>query len=358
MKWKNLMNYIFLKQKKLKKYIYFKLESSSTYRFYKEKRFFIHISLISFLIGLLRSPGISQALNNMDLVKDLTKFFIGNKTWLLLVCYFGLSIKIVAYTVMILFVYWLFFYNLVPYIAIEHEEHKTEEFKNFISIRRKRWIVLPILFFLIYPNVTLGKEFFFVPFYTNAILILSPFITKKLYFDNDGYYNDFLYMHLFKAYKDDPNALNFVASYDDALYINTINFIVIAHLVLIVVQIHEDWIYPFELFVRRNIRRTNSFKFLATNLRILKNWLKKFLISYEPSFELFFKEITDLWKKYIKRDFIMLDEEEYDKFYRKKLDLYCKYQAVGGIYIKIFNKYLLEIYNFIKDEISRYKNSK
>ncbi len=356
MKWENLINYIFLKQKKLKEYIDYKLKSSSTYRFYKNERFFIDIFVISSLIALFQAPGISQAFNNMDLVKDLTKFFIENETWLLLVIYFGLTITTAAYTGIIIFVYWIFFYNFIPYIAIEHEEHQTEEFKNFVSIRKKRWIVCPILFFLIYPNVVLGKEFFFVPFFTNACRIVNPFVSKKLYFDNDGYYNDFLYMHILKIYKNSPYALKLAASYDDALYVNTINFIAGCHLVLIVYQIYEDWIYPFELFVRRNIRRTNSFKFLARNLRTLKNWLKKFLISYDPSFEPFFRRVTDLWKTYIKRNFILLDEEEYDEYYKKKLDSYCKNQAIPGIYIKIFNKYLLEIYNFIKDEISRYKN--
>lgn len=333
------------------------LQNSTAYRIYKQERFFIDFFILSIPISLLLNPQVFRTFCDSALIKNSIQFCIEYNIFsILTTCYIILifCIKVTAFFVIIYFICWLF-YNLVLYVTIEHEEHQTEEFKIFQSIRRKRWIIFPIFFFLLFPNVLLGNDIFIVPFFDNAYKLVDSFVVKKLYLEMDGYYNDFLYIHVLKIYANDPKALKTAASYGDLLYVRSINVVVGFQLGFIAYQIYEDWIYFFELFVRRNMRKTNSFKFIVKTFRGLKNSLKNFIISYDWRLKTAFEDILFFWRKYIKKSLVILDEEEYEEYYKKTLQKFLHNQQIPGAYIRIFNKFLLEIYNFIKDEISKNK---
>lgn len=329
-------------------------------KFYQYNKLYIHLFILVSTIAFFWHPPAFEALCQTFIVKSFLKFCIENDIFsFMTICYVFVVhiLKIVVRFGIFFFVCWIF-YNLFPYFFIEHEEHKTERFKHFQRVRKRRWIIGIIIFFLLFPNVLLGKDFIVAPFFDNAHKIIDPFVVKKLYFDNDGYYNDFLYMHILKIYENNPNALKIAAYYDDHLYVGPIVCLTGFQISLIVYQMYDDWIYPFDLFVRRNMRTTKFFRFFVKNFRILRNWLKNFLISYDPFFTIFFEDITALWKKYIKRNFFIFDKEEYEEYYKESLEEYYNTQEALGVYAQTFNKFILEICDFIKDEISRHNNSK
>lgn len=257
------------------------------------------------------------------------------------------------------FACWIFFCNWIPYMTMRNKEHLTEDFKTFLRIRRKRWIILPILFLLLFPNVLLGQEVIVGPFLKISHSILDLIFDKKLYFENDGYYDDFLYIHILKTYRDSLSALDMAGRYKDNFYNFPLFALTSFQVSYIIDMIHYDFVHTFELFVGRNMRHTPFFKAVVRMIRFLGNWLKNKIVEIDPQFAKYvFPDISWLYQKYIKKYAIIFDEDEYEEYYKKALEKFCKSQQKEGMYIEIFNDFLEEVYDFIKDEISIYKNKK
>lgn len=257
-------------------------------------------------------------------------------------------IRILLFICFLVFVYWVISKNLIQYLFQQHEEFQSKDFENFQKVRRKRWVYSFLLFFLANPFVLTGQYYIYVPFNHLSLWIIDPYFVKKEYFLKDGYYDDFLYIHIPTFLeKNWPMVQIMVRLYDD-VYIQTIGLILKIIIAYILYKFYHDWIFLFDSFISKNVRKTSTFKELINEFRYWKETIMKIIIMILP----FSKDFFFFYKKKIDRKKLrILDEYEYEEFHKTNIASYYRRQVLTTNLILVTENFFLESFNRPKKEL-------
>ena len=285
----------------------------------------------------------------------ILKFFaicLENKDFLIWLCKFewrmikGVA-KVLLFISSLIFIYWVISKILILYLSETHEEYQSKDFKNFQKIRRKRWITIFVFFFLLNPSVLTGQSSIVAPFNHLIFWILDPFFIEGEYFLKDGYYDDYLYINIPYIYDKDLKMITYFVKLQDQFYIQTFSYVMMFFFFILVFRVYFDWIILFDNFVYKNIRKTGTFNELLNDYKYWKEVIIKasiLIFPYSKIIFLYIKKIID------HQELRILDDDEYDEFYKKNLGFYYKKQVLVTNLMIITENYIRTLFNLPKKE--------
>jgi hypothetical protein len=250
--------------------------------------------------------------------------------------------KVLLFISFLFFIYWVIYKNLPNYLFKTYEEYTTKEFENFQKIRQKRWINFFIMFFLLNPLVLVGQIFIISPFSHLAYWLLSLFFVEREYFLKDGYYDDYLFINIPIIYEKDLKMVAYLVKLEDSFYIKIFSYVIMIIFSLILIKFYFDWFVLFDNFVYKNMRKTSTFNELLNEYKYWKEKILKIVILFFPYSKLIFvyiKKIVD------HQELRILDDDEYEEFYKKNLEFYYKKQFFITNLMLIIENYFSVLFN-------------